>query len=458
MAIERSGTVCPFCHEADGQIKAGHHEGVQRYKCKFCKRRYLQEMKPRGVAVELRQQALDLHASGLSMREVARRLDLKPRSVVNWVHAAKANYSEVVADPPAAIGEKIAPIRRATIHDVVELSRVSASTVSNYLNQKGRMSETTRERIRTAISELRFTPNSLAKAIRERRSYILGVVTFGLGDLGDYRRQSIVTDLLGGINRGAEARGYNVLLFTTLPKDRSASSGVQFLDGKVDGLIWVGPETGEHRHAYAAQAGLPVMALLARQDSPGIGYVDVDNTGAIQQVVALLVREGHRRIAYAGPVYNQGFLDRFQGYRLGLEAAGIPWDRTLVATNKAIAQSWIPAGITREYEVTIDRWLASPDPPTAIVLTTDDWGDWAIEYLRRRGRKVPDDIAVTGFDNIAHRWNRDSNLTSVAQDFPEMGRLGVHGLIDMIEGAPFENYRTLLPGKLIVRASSGKPQ
>lgn len=457
---------CPFCHHADGQVKAGLRDGVQRYRCTNCSRRYSPQPKHRGISAEMRQQALELHATGLSTREIGRRLGLKPRSIVNWIHTAEAgkdNNPPVVIDPGSNIDDSSPQrpdaatgrtVRRPTIHDVAALAGVSSSTVSNVLNGKGRMSESTRECIQSAMRQLHFAPNSLMRAIRERKTNILGVVTFGLGNLGDYRRQPIVIDVLGGINRVAGTRGYNVLLYTSLPDETSASAGTAFLDGKIDGLIWVGPHNYEVRHAYAAKAGLPVMALLARQEMEGVGYVDIDNVDAIKMVIAHLVEQGHRRIAHAGSTINQTFLDRLHGYRVGLEAAGIPWDRNLVAVNKAMSRCWIPSGITDEYEVTIDRWLAMPDPPTAIVLNTDEWAVWVMDYLEKRGVRVPEDIAVTGFDDTAQVSNPATILTSVAQDFPEIGRLGTLGLINIIEGASYKDYRTLLPGKLVIRDSS----
>jgi LacI family transcriptional regulator len=414
----------------------------------------------------MRQQALELHASGLSSRDIAQRLGLKPRSIVNWVHAAASANNNVSSGELTPVNDtttgSLQPqdaatartVRRATIHDVAALAGVSSSTVSNVLNGKGRMSETTRASIHTAMRQLHFAPNSLMRAIRERKTSILGIVTYGLFDLGDFRRQAIVVDMLGGINRVAGARGYNVLLYTALPDDTSASAGSTFLDGKIDGLIWVGPDNSEQRHAYAARAGLPVMALLERQEMEGVGYVDVDNIDAIRQVVAHLVEQGHRRIAHAGSTLNQTFLDRLAGYRQGLEAAGIPWDRKLVAANKVMSNSWIPTGYTAEYAATIDRWLADPDPPTAIVLNTDEWAAWVIDYLEQRGVHVPGDIAVTGFDNTAQISNPETIITSVAQDFAEIGRLGALGVIDMINGSRCEECRTLLPAKLIVRSST----
>jgi len=460
---------CPYCHHEGRQVKAGLRDGVQRYRCQFCNRRYSPQPKHRGIAGETREQALELHATGLSASEIARRLGLKPRSISNWVHAAAAHK---VKDSTKAIdlaGNGAAPllpsmkangrkVHRATIHDVAALANVSTSTVSNYLNGKGRMGEATRGSIRSAITQLHFAPNSWVRAIRERKSHILGIVTFGLGDLGDYRQQPIVVGILGGINRVAGQRGYNILLYTAQYDSANISDGTIFLDGKIDGLIWVGPQIGEPQHAHAARAGLPVMGLLAREDMEGVGYVDIDNVKAMEQVVAHLVEQGHRRIAYASSTINQPFLDRLKGYRQGLMAARIPWEPALVAANKAITRCWFRDGRTKEYEVTIDRWLAMPDPPTAIVLTTDGWARWVMDYLAKRGIRVPEDIAVTGFDDTDQAANSATILTSVSQDFETIGQLGAEGVINMIDGASCEECRKLLTGKLVVRQSSGRPR
>ena len=343
---------------------------------------------------------------------------------------------------------------RATIVDVAERAGVSVATISNFLNDKGRMSDATRVRIRTAMADLRFTPNSLVKAIRQRRTHILGVVTYGLFDLANVRNQTFVADMLSGINMGADSRGYNILLYTGWPDRMKSTAGLDFLDGHIDGLIWVGPRSHEPTLEFVAEAGLPLMTLLSRQDINGAGFVDADNIGGIMQVMAHLTELGHRRIAYAGAIDAEDFLDRLEGYRAGLRAAGLPLDPALIAANDAISQNWYPAGRTADYEAALDRWLALPDPPTAIVLSTDGWALWMAGAIEKRGLRVPEDIAITGFDNATQVTPQQIGLTSVAQNFHEIGRLGAIGLADLIDGIPVERCRTILPAELVVREST----
>jgi DNA-binding LacI/PurR family transcriptional regulator len=374
--------------------------------------------------------------------------------------ASSTHLKAIEVEPPSpepavvTVNSRSLAKRRATIVDVAELAGVSVSTISNFLNDKGRMSEATRLRVRSAMADLHFTPNSLVKAIRQRRTHIIGVITYGLFDLGISPTQSMMATMLGGINLGADTRGYNVLLYTGWPHRMASTAGLDFLDGHIDGLIWVGPKNNEPALYNVAEAGLPAMVLLSRQVIKGVGCVDVDNVGGIVQVMAHLTGHGHRRIAYAGAIDGRDFVDRLEGYYQGLEIAGIPRDPDLVAANPAISTNWYPNKYTPDYEAAIDRWLSLHDAPTAIVLSTDGWAEWMVEQLTRRGIRVPEDIAVTGFDNVLPERLLDLKLTSVAQDFREIGRLGAVGLADLIDGAPVEQCRTILPAELIVRQST----
>jgi len=422
-------TTCPHCNRTDGQVKAGLRDGTQRYKCGHCNKRYVPEPRKRGLTAGVRQ-------------------------------PPEVNRNAVVEVPPlpAQVPDPVPPDtaakRRATIVEVAEQAGVSVSTISNFLNDKGRMSEATRARIRSAMADLRFTPNSLVKAIRRGRTHIIGVVTYGLFDLHSIQGHGILANMLSGINRGADSRSYNVLLYTGWPHRIRSSTGLDFLDGHIDGLIWVGPEIREPMLEYVAEAGLPAMMLLSRQIMPGVGYVDTDNIGGMLQIMAHLTSLGHKRIAYAGPTHARDFLDRLEGYTEGLRIAGLPLDPALVAADEKISINWYPTSYTPEYDAALDRWLALPNPPTAIVLSTDGWAEWMTGALAQRGVRVPEDMAVTGFDNNLSFDPQELGYTTVVQNFHEIGRLGTLCLANLIDGAPVESCRTILPAEIIVRASS----
>jgi DNA-binding LacI/PurR family transcriptional regulator len=419
----------------------------------------------RGYADEVREAAVTYFVEGVKLREIARRLGVDPRTVANWVNDtvpyvhAKSAAERLDAvlkanpDPPCAAARPAHfAKRRATVVDVAELADVSVSTVSNYLNDKGRMSDHTRERIRAAMIELHYTPSSLTRALRQRRTQILGVVTFGLYDMDMGRNPA--PSILVGIHSGAGSLDYNMLVYTARPHfGPSNASPLRFLDGHIDGLIWVGPFDKEPVLRTVAEAGLPTMVLLGRSVSDGVGFIAVDNVGGIVQVVEHLAGLGHERIGFISSVFGSDFLDRLEGYKKGLKAVGLPLDPAIVAANDAISRNWIETD-TKDYEKTLDRWLALPKPPTAIILTSDSWAEWTANELRRRGLRVPDDVAVTGFNDIPMASIMAGGLTTVRQDCRYIGELGVERLVALINGEPVENCRIVVPASLVVRAST----
>lgn len=452
--------VCPYCHSAEGQVKAGLNHGVQRYKCPTCRRRYTPEYRPRGYAETIRRQAIQLHMQGLSFQEIGRRLGVNRQSVANWVgregaqHSAEAPTSGGAPSeaPPSLApqfwGEAPQPgKRRPTIGDVAERAGVSTSTISNYLNDKGRMGAATRERIQAAMEELHFTPSALMRAIRRRRTRILGLLMFGLDTMADFVGISLSPHLLVGIYEGAEAAKHDVLLYTGWPQRPERNSGLDFLSGHIDGLLWVAPDLHTPALERVAMAGLPVVTLLSRHVPACVGYVNADNFTAMHLLTAHLAELGRQRIAYVGPAHNSNFIDRLEGYRQGLAAVGLPYDPELEVTRNLIWSS-------EEYVRAVDAWLALPSPPTAIIVPDDGWASRVCEAVRARGLRVPEDIAVTGFNDLPDTQHLAGGLTTIRQPFRQIGRIAVERLLALIEGEPVEACRVTVPVQLVVRAST----
>lgn len=434
--------MCPFCGRTDGQVKAGRHGEHQRYKCTQCQRRYTPDQRPRGHPAELRQQATLLRAEGLSTRQIALRLGVSLRSVHNWLPTAEAKLPVEQADTSAAV-----PKRRMTITDVAAQAQVSISTISNFLNGKGRMSPQTRTRIQEAMDILHFTPSDLTRALRERRTGILGVFIFGLSHLDQNVGEQLTVPLLAGINYAAGERDYNLLLFTGWGWRSEDDLTRSFLGGHIDGLIWVAPEMHAPGLERVARAGLPTVALLTRHVPEGVGYVNADNLSGIQSAVAHLVQRGHRRIAYFGDVEKSNLQDRLEGYRQGLRAAGLKPDPAL--------ELILPTpGWEEYYPARLEAWLALPEPPTAIVAGTDGYAQTAGTALRAHGLLVPEQMALTGFDDIPDAQHLMGGLTTVRQPFREMGQAAVDRLLARMGGAAAEDCQQTLPTTLVVRRST----
>jgi LacI family transcriptional regulator len=459
--------VCAFCQRTEGQAKAGLNKGVQRYKCAYCRRRYLAETRPRGYPDEVRRAALSLYAQGIKIREIGRRLEVNHQTVINWIRTPSddsgAGEPRVSSPAPVPVPEmdfedEVATTeaadlngykKRTTISDVARRAGVSTATVSNYLNQKGHMGPETRDRIEEAVAALHFTPSALIRAIRHRRTRILGVLLFGLGNLDIDVGLSLSPPLLAGINTAAAAAGYNVLLYPGWQYGTPSHAGLPFLDGHIDGLLWIAPDLREPDLERATAAGLPLAAALTRHVPAGVGYVNADNLLGMRLLVEHLAGFGHEHIAYVGPTHQSNFLDRRDGYRLALEAVGLPLRPELnVRGDSAVWES-------ASYARVLDRWLSLPSPPTALLLPNDGLAQVMIQMLHDRGLRVPEDISVAGFDDIPSAELIGGGLTTIRQPFRAIGEVGIQRLLALIEGAPVEECRVILPTELIVRATTG---
>lgn len=444
---------CPYCESLEGQVKCGTNSGNQRYQCKACGRRYTPEPRERGYSPTLREEAVALHAGGIPTREIADRLGVTTRSIANWVRRANQGDTAEAVPPTNAARKDIEPLaarkRRATIHDVASRAHVSITTISNYLNSKGRMSGATSRRIQRAIDELHFTPSFLIRAIRESRTDIIGVVVFGLGTL-DFEL-SLTPQILTGIDTAAEAHERDILLYTNAAEHSSRISARRFLDGHIDGLVWVAPELNEPLLEQVAKAGLPVVALLSRHVPDNVGFVNVDNIQAMHLLVQHLADLGHRRIAYVGPVPKSDFIDRRDGYRLATHSLGLKQDPGFEIVPEEDIWNWA------SYVQRIEPLLARRDRPTAIMASDDGLAAALIPAVRARGLRVPQDIAITGFNDFPNSRMLGEEVTTIRQNFREIGRLGAERLIALIDGAPVEECRVTIPPELVVRATSVAP-
>ncbi len=347
--------------------------------------------------------------------------------------------------------------QRATISDVAERAGVSRSAVSGHLNNKGRIGEAARARIHAAIEELEFTPNGLIRAMQNRRTLVMGLLIGGLDALKHRSDDSYTLPLLSGVYEAADKIHHDILLYTGWPGRAERSSGRDFLDGRVDGLLWIAPPPDSAAvERIAVRGGLPVVTLLSRHVPPGVGYVNADNIGGARQIVAHLAQQGHRRIAFAGPVHASNFRDRLDGYAQGLQEAGLIYDPALLAIGPELASHDrdIRASGTAAYGAVLDGWLALPHPPTAIFVCTDQWAACMGQAVLSRNRRIPGDIALAGFDDSLLAETVFGGLTTIRQPFEEIGSRAVEHLLRLIEGEASDNCRSTLPVTLIARATT----
>jgi DNA-binding LacI/PurR family transcriptional regulator len=332
--------------------------------------------------------------------------------------------------------------RPAVMHDVARLAGVSHQTVSRVLNGHPNVRATTRERVLEAIRQLDYQPNALARGLVTRRSRSIGVISF------DTRLFGPASTLLA-IERAARAAGYAVTITSLADLDAaSVRSAVATLAGqRVDGVIVIAPVESAARGLRDLRPGLPVVAVEAgyRGEVP---VVSVDQFSGAKLATDHLLALGHRTIWHvAGPADWLEARERVEGWRDSLSQAG-------VMAPPMLRGDWSPES---GYRAGLE--LAGTAGMSAVFAANDQMALGIMHAFYERGVKVPDDVSVVGFDNIPEAAFLTPSLTTVHQDFDEVGRRGLRLLMGIIDGDPERSAPTgRVPATLVPRRSTGAPK
>jgi LacI family transcriptional regulator len=337
-----------------------------------------------------------------------------------------------------------------TLQDVARHAGVSSKTVSRVVNNQGEVSEATRQRVRAAIEQLGYRPNYLARSLVHHYTNTLAVVASDLEFYGPSR-------ILTGIEYQTYELGY-ALFFNLLPHSRQASI-ISLLDSlairQVDGILWAVPEFGDN-HAWITPEilqNLPPIVFLSMAPVDGLSWVAVDNRTGAAEIARHLIEIGRRQIAIiTGPMDWWESRERFAGFKNALEEAGLGLDPRLV-----VAGDWTTAG----GQTGMQQLLAQNVPVDAVFAANDQMALGALGAAHQLNRKIPEDIAVAGFDNIpeaAYYW---PPLTTVRQPLYQAGCTAVeilHALIKAQQGQGSHPPQVpLLNTELIIRESTIGP-
>jgi LacI family transcriptional regulator len=335
-----------------------------------------------------------------------------------------------------------------TLQDVAKLAGVSAKTVSRVVNNQGEISTATRQRVQAAIEQLGYRPNILARSLVNRRSNTLAVVAWGIDYYGPSRT-------VLGIEQKSDELGYSLFLsLMAQPGDNHIDRIVDTLIARrVDGIIWAVPEVGDNRLWIdtARLASLPPIVFLSMQSRPGLASVSIDNRHGAIQATRHLIDGGRRRIGHiTGPLAWWEARERQAGWQEALQQVGLEPTPSWVCEAQWSAESGARAMQTLlEREPTID----------AVFACSDQIALGALGVAHQAGRRVPDDLAIVGFDDIPESAFFWPSLTTVHQQLIDAGCLAVTNLHHMIESnrsdrGLIEPEVTTLTPELIVRRSS----
>lgn len=332
--------------------------------------------------------------------------------------------------------------RPAVMHDVARLAGVSHQTVSRVLNGHPNVRSTTRDRVLEAIRQLNYRPNALARGLVTRRSRSIGVICF------DTRLFGPASTLLA-IEHAARDAGYAVTIssLADLDADSVRSAVATLADQPVDGAIVIAPRESAAQGLRTLRPGLPVVAVEAGYRGE-IPVVSVDQFTGAKLATDHLLALGHRTVWHvAGPADWLEARERVEGWRDSLTAAG-------VVAPALLRGDWSPES---GYRAGLE--LADTPGVTAVFAANDQMALGIMHAFYERDVKVPDDISVVGFDNIPEAAFLTPSLTTVHQDFDEVGRRGLRLLMGIIDGEPERAAADdRVPATLVERQSSAAPR
>ena len=325
-----------------------------------------------------------------------------------------------------------------TIKDVARHANVSVATVSRALNGHPNVAEDVRQRVLGVAEQLRYSPHHAARSLSSRRTQTIGVV---LPDLyGEF-----FSELMRGIDQVARERGLHLLVSSYHGNPQEQGAALRTMRGRVDGLLLMSPFVAGAEALAAELPPMPVVLMnpaLVPDDRSAVG---VDNHGGAMAMMRHLRDAGHRRIAFiAGPPDNFDANERLRGYRDAIEA--MPGTEPWVLPGDFDEASGRRAG---------EALLQAREPPDAVFAANDMMALGCLFALNQGGLRVPEDIALAGFDDIPLSRYVHPALTTMRVEIAELGARAIHKLLDGERGEPgAAGPRELLEPRLVVRRSS----
>ncbi len=331
-----------------------------------------------------------------------------------------------------------------TIADVAKRASVSIATVSRVVNQTAPVAAKTAARVRTAIAELNYHPSAAARGLASKRTRLIGLLTTEIST-------PFFTPILRGMEAGAREAGLGLMIYCT-QNEPSPAPGFHRPMGphNTDGLVVFANSLEEAELVHLHRMGFPVVLLhQTPPNSLNIPYVTFENKSGARKLIDHLIEEhGYQRIAFLrGEENHEDSYWREMGYREALQAHGIAFDPTLVAMG---------GFHQKEAQISIDEWLKQGVQFDAVFAGDDEAAIGVIIALHRAGKRVPEDVAVVGFDDVhlAHYPIPIPPLTTVRAPVEQAGREAVRQLIRLIHTHQADEL-VLLPTELVIRHSCG---
>lgn len=333
--------------------------------------------------------------------------------------------------------------RSASVKDVAAAAGVSLGTVSNVLNRPDRVSDATRRRVEQAMAELGFVRNESARQLRAGRSHTLAYVMLDAGN-------PFFTDVAAGIELAAEAAGLALFLCNSDSRiEREASYLTHLEQQRVQGILVTPVDPDAASLVALAQRGTPVVVVDRVRREQALCSVAVDDVLGGRLAVEHLIDRGHRRVAFVGgpPTIGQ-VRDRLDGARKAWAEAGLPEKDLLVVSSSALTVAEGRSAGARIAGLTARR------RPSAAFCANDLVALGLLQQAIRSGWRIPDDLAIVGYDDIDFAEAAAVPLTSVRQPRHELGRMAAELVLDESGNPEHEHQQVVFQPELVARAST----
>lgn len=310
-----------------------------------------------------------------------------------------------------------------TLDDVAKKAGVSTATVSRCLNSPERVVQKTRTRVMKAVEALGYTPNFGARVMAAKRTFTIGAIIPTM-------ENSIFARGLQAFQEALHTRGYTLLVSSTAYRPEVEEEQIRALVARgADGLLLIGHERDPALYRYLERQAVP--ALIAWAYAPDMQYpaIGFDNRAAMRLLAEEVIARGHKRIGVISATVkgNDRASERLEGIKDAASAHGIPPEQLCVIET--------PYGIETGAEA-MTQLMQDPHPPTAVMCGNDVLAAGALRAAKAMGLAVPEDVSVTGFDDIELARIVTPTLTTVHVPHREMGTKAATALINLVEGGP----------------------
>lgn len=333
---------------------------------------------------------------------------------------------------------------RVTVSDVAVQAGVSVMTVSRALSGKGYVAEATRERVTAVAQAMGYVANLGAKALKGGRTHVLGLL------VTDFE-SPVVAAIINAISRVVKQAGLDLILYDIAPNEngQARSEVVPLLTSLCDGLLLILPGQHAEQLDHFQRTDLPVVLVNYWRAPTPLPVVRADNYEGAYALTRHLIDLGHRRIAFVrGTAYSGQSQERERGYAAALTQAGLPVPPELVVEGNFGQRSGFEQG---------QHLLALAEPPTAVFCANDLMALGFLDAARAAGVPVPQALSVVGFDDIPAARHSHPALTTVQQDYEQLGSSAVRLLLQHIETGAQRGIRIELQSSLVIRESTAPP-